>query len=68
MPLYLTVSTGPRADNARPIMAISDQHLIATLLREIGRLAEPGPYVQSMPTKQKREPEQSHAGVKEGMR
>jgi len=49
-------------------MAISDQHLIATLLREIGRLAEPGPYVQSMPTKQKREPEQSHAGVKEGMR
>jgi hypothetical protein len=43
MPLYLTVSTGPRADKARPIMAISDPHLIATLLRAIGQLAGPAP-------------------------
>lgn len=37
MPLYVTISEGPRADLARPLLAVSDQSLIAELLRAIGR-------------------------------
>ncbi len=40
MPLFVTVSEGPRADRARPVLAISDQRLIAELLRAIGRKGE----------------------------
>ena len=40
MPLYVTVSEGPRADRARPVLAISDQHMIAELLHAIGRWGE----------------------------
>ncbi len=38
MPLYLVVSAGPRADQARPLLALSDQRLIAALLRAISEL------------------------------
>lgn len=40
MPLYLTVAEGPRADRTRPLLAISDQRLIAELLRAIGQLGD----------------------------
>ncbi len=40
MPMYLTVSEGPRADRARPVLAICDQAIIAELLRAIGRKSE----------------------------
>ena len=32
MPLYLTISSGPQADAARPILALSDQVLIRRFL------------------------------------
>ena len=38
MPLYVTLSEGPRADQARPILVTSQQRVVAALLREIGRL------------------------------
>ena len=40
MPLYVTVSEGPRPDRARPVLAISDQRVIVELLRAIGRWGE----------------------------
>ncbi|GEM_PF-7027627 len=40
MPLYLTVSRGSRADDTRPIMAISDQRFIQRVLREMASLAD----------------------------
>lgn len=40
MPLYLTLSEGPRADQARPILALSDRRVIDAMLREIGRLGD----------------------------
>ncbi len=41
MPLYLTLSRGPRADHTRPVLASSDPTVIAALLQAVGRLAEP---------------------------
>lgn len=41
MPLYLTLSRGPRADQATPILASSDPAVIAAVLQAVGRLAEP---------------------------
>jgi hypothetical protein len=38
MPLYLTISRGPRADRTQPIMAISDQALIQRVLRMIAEI------------------------------
>ena len=40
MPLYITVSEGPRADQARPVLATGDQRLVGELLKAIGRLGE----------------------------
>ena len=40
MRLFLTVSAGDRADQTRPIMAISDQSLIRDLLHSIARLGD----------------------------
>ncbi len=40
MPLYLTISKGPRADRARPVLALADQRLIADLLKRLGRLPD----------------------------
>jgi hypothetical protein len=39
MPLYLTLSRGSRADNTRPILAISDQRFIRRVLSEVASLA-----------------------------
>ena len=39
--LYLTISEGPRADKTRPILALSDQRLIAHLLDALRDLAGP---------------------------
>lgn len=41
MPLYLTLSRGPRADQATPILASSEPAVIAAVLQAVGRLAEP---------------------------
>jgi hypothetical protein len=41
MPLYLTLSRGPRADRATPVLASSDPAVIAAVLQAVGRLAEP---------------------------
>ena len=41
MPLFITVSEGPRADEARPVLATGDQRLVGELLKAIGRLGEP---------------------------
>ncbi len=40
MPLFVTVSEGPRADQARPVLATGDQRIIGELLRAIGRLGD----------------------------
>jgi hypothetical protein len=40
VPLYLTVSEGPRADRTRPVLAVSDQRIITELLRSIGQLGD----------------------------
>ncbi len=40
MPLYVTVSKGPRADRASPILIVSDQRAIGVLLREVAALAD----------------------------
>ncbi len=38
MPLYLTISRGPRADRASPILASSDRAVIDAVLAAIARL------------------------------
>ncbi len=40
MPLFLTLSVGPRADRTRPLLALSDRRVISAVLREIGRLGD----------------------------
>ena len=40
MPLYVTVSEGPRADRSAPILAVSDTRIIGALLDAIQRLAD----------------------------
>jgi hypothetical protein len=42
MPLYLTLSSGASAAQARPVLAVSDQRLIRELLVAVGRLGEDG--------------------------
>lgn len=42
MRLYLTVSAGPRADRARPILALADQAVIRKFLEEFGPLLGQG--------------------------
>lgn len=42
MPLYITLSRGPRADQAKPVLVLSDKRAIAALLREMGKLEEEG--------------------------
>lgn len=41
MPLYLTISRGPRADRASPILASSDRAVIDAVLAAISRLDDP---------------------------
>ncbi|CAA9530409.1 MAG: hypothetical protein AVDCRST_MAG73-896 [uncultured Thermomicrobiales bacterium] len=41
MPLYLTISRGPRADRASPILASSDRAVIDVVLAAIARLDDP---------------------------
>ncbi len=41
MPLYLTISRGPRADRANPILASSDPAIIDAVLAAIARLEDP---------------------------
>ena len=54
MALYVTVSSGERAGLARPLLAISDQAMVAEMLRPLGRLfeeyAEPDPGKESRPS------------------
>ena len=54
MALYVTVSSGERAGLARPLLAISDQEMVAEMLRPLGRLfeeyAEPDPKQESRPS------------------
>ncbi len=40
MPMFITLSEGPRADRARPVLATGDQRLVGELLKAIGRLGE----------------------------
>jgi hypothetical protein len=40
MPLYLTLSRGPRADRAEPVLASSDPAVIRAVLAAIGTLAD----------------------------
>ena len=40
MPLYLTLSEGPRADQTRPVLATGDRRIIGELLRAIGQLGD----------------------------
>jgi hypothetical protein len=40
MPLYITVSRGPRADAAIPVLASSDRHLVGAVLQTLARLDE----------------------------
>ncbi len=47
MPLYLTVSRGPRADQATPVLASSDRAVVVAVLTAIARLDEPGGEVSS---------------------
>ncbi len=47
MPLYLTISRGPRADQATPVLASSDRAVVAAVLAAIARLDEPGGEVGS---------------------
>ncbi len=42
MPLYLTISKGPRADQATPVLASSDRAVVAAVLAAIARLDDPG--------------------------
>ena len=42
MPLYLTLSRGPRADRATPVLASSDPAVIDAVLRAIRDLGDPG--------------------------
>jgi hypothetical protein len=49
MPLYLTVSAGPRADVALPVLVVSERRVIDAMLLEIGRLAEAGEDVGGSP-------------------
>ena len=42
MPLYLTLSRGPRADLATPVLASSDPRVVDAALEAIRRLAEAG--------------------------
>ncbi len=42
MPLYVTVSRGPRADQATPVLASSDAGVVNAALEAIRRLDEPG--------------------------
>ena len=41
MPLYLTLSRGPRADLAKAILASSDPRVVNAALEAIHRLGEP---------------------------
>jgi len=41
MPLYLTISRGPRADRASPVLASSDRAVLAAVLAAIARLDDP---------------------------
>ncbi len=54
MALYVTVSSGERAGLARPLLAISDQEMVAEMLRPLGRLfeeyAEPDPEQERRPS------------------
>ena len=54
MALYVMVSSGERAALARPLLAISDQEMVAEMLRPLGRLfeeyAEPDPEQESRPS------------------
>ena len=40
MPLYVTVSRGPRADLAKPVLASSDRTVVGAVLEAVRRLAE----------------------------
>ena len=40
MPLYVTLSRGPRADRARPVLASSDRSIVGAVLEAVRRLAE----------------------------
>ena len=40
MALYLTVSRGPRADLAAPVLATSDAYLVAVVLAAISHLGD----------------------------
>ena len=40
MPLYVTVSRGPRADAATPILASSDRRVVGAVLESLARLDE----------------------------
>ena len=40
MALYVTLSEGPRADLARPILGLSERRVINALLQEIGHLRD----------------------------
>lgn len=42
MPLYITVSRGPRADEAVPILASSDRNVVGAVLQSLARLDESG--------------------------
>ncbi len=42
MPLYVTVSRGPRADRVTPVLASSDPRVVNAALEAIRRLGEPG--------------------------
>jgi hypothetical protein len=41
MPVYLILSRGPRADDAIPILASSDQRIVGAVLQAIARLDDP---------------------------
>lgn len=41
MPIYVTLSQGPRADLARPILASSDQRVVGAVLQSLARLDQP---------------------------
>ena len=40
MPYYVTVSVGPRADQAEPVLALSDRRAVRAVLRAISRMAD----------------------------
>lgn len=41
MPWYLTLSRGPRADAATPVLASSDPSVVRAVLEAIARLGDP---------------------------